>query len=315
MPASFHEQFKSRDGSGDPVKGERYRRFYVPLPPDTAHTWPELPQSGDPFPGQPPGQIFTIRMDRYDVAPADDGMSIVTAVYTNDRSGRLNPAPDRTEPSFKSWSMDFQEAAADYPTVMTYPLRIPGETGSGGPGRTADTTIYKIGEQLIVWERSIVLTNVTSDELRRIGAQNNKIHKIGDRAYRFKAGRIHQTERTAWETVYTWIEDPGTPPPKGILGAFTYPANGGFSQGVPSYAGPVSVGPVTDERRIYVPPKTANQLLLQIAGLSDTREYVRSPFHQIGFELTKDMIPQFWQHCPYDIEANGWQNLPGNLGF
>jgi hypothetical protein len=305
MPASFHEQFKSRDGSGDPVKGERYRRFYVPLPPDTAHTWPELPQSGDPFPGQPPGQIFTIRMDRYDVAPADDGMSIVTAVYTNDRSGRLNPSPDRTEPAFKSWSMDFQESVIDFPTVLTYPLKIPGETGPAGQGRTADTTIYKISEQVIVWERAVVLSNVTFDELRRIGAQNNKIHKIGDRAYRFKAGRLHQTERTAWETVYTWIEDAGTLAPLGILGSFTYPANGG----------PVTVGPPADERQIYVPPRLTNQLLQQITGLADTRQYVRSPFHQIGFELTTGMVPQFWQHCPYEVEANGWQQLPGNLGF
>jgi hypothetical protein len=311
MPADFHEKFKSRDGSGDPVKGERYRRFYVPLPPDTAHTWPELPQPGDPFPGQPPGQIFAIRMDRYDVEPEDDGMTIVTCVYTNDRSGRLNPSPDRTEPNFRSWSMDFQESVVNFPTVITYPLKIPGETGGGANGRTADTTIYTIPEQLIVWERSVVLSNITFDEVRRIGAQNNKIHKIGDRAYRFKAGRCHQTERTAWETTYTWIEDPGTPPPLGLLGAFSYPGNGGGNQ----YAGPVPVGNPIDERNIYVPPKLGNLLAQQIAGLNDPRQYVRSPFHQIGFELTKDMVPQFWQHCPYEVEANGWQSLPGNLGF
>lgn len=189
--------------------------------------------------------------------------------------------------------------------MFTYPLKVPGESGNQILTRAGDTIIYKIDETRVIYEISVVLQGMqNANNFALIGAQNNKLHLIRGKMYRFKAGEIRQTEKTAWETTYTWTEDTGTRAPSG------------FGTGS-AYQSILQIPPIEDERTVYLPPAGPNKLLAYgINGFNDPiADYVRSPYHTISFYMNTAMVPQWFQVMGCTVDANGWTTLPGNLNL
>lgn len=293
---------KTRGGATDPVKGKRVRVFYVDRAPDSALTDPELPQPNSIYPTQGPGTLFPLKLDSYDWEVAENGNTYVYCNYSNDRTGRLSPHPDTTHPDFKGWDIDEQDTSIDWPTLVRYRLKVPGESGGTAYTPAVDPTIYKIAESLTIFSRRVVLTNVTAVDLAKIRAQNGHLHKLPDgNVYRFKSGRATQTEVNAYETSYTFISDPGTPAPGHWRGA-AYPESG-----------VIPIPPAAEEREFYGPPVEQNNLIYLDPTLNDGKRYTRSPFHIIDYVLDKDFKPIWHQFCPYTYEPNGWQQLPGSI--
>lgn len=308
MPIVFTELKDTRDGSTDLAKDERRRRFYVGVPPDAALFQAELPTLGSDYPA---GQATAnpLSLDRFDVSDFGDGNSLVVAHYTADRSARIVAKPDSTHPDFKSWSSTWQETTSDYPTVMTFPMKVPGQPAFTG-ARGAETITYKIEETRIIYERRMVLTRVQAEEIDKISNQNGKLHKIKGKLYRFKASDLHQTEKTAWEVMYSYTFDGGTRQPAG----YTYGRTG------VQPLGPVDrpyfhVGPPADERTLYIPPWGGNACYNIEPGLNYPGLFVRDPFHVLTFVLRKDIIPDWFAVCPYAYEPEGWRQLPGDLAL
>jgi len=291
---------KSHGGSTDGSKAQIVLRYHVDSLPPGALSDITLPPIGTPYPLLPPDPFFPMLADRYDWEPVGDNKSTwVDVVYSNDRSGRLAPHPDKTRPGFQSASVDFQDTLGEFPAVLTYPAKVPGTNGT--TARFGDTTIYKPEETRVVYEINVVLQGFqNANQFAVIGQQNGRLHKIQGRYYRFKAGRITQTEKTAWETTYTWTEDTGTPPPLGFTPGGAYVAT-------------IPIGPSADERTLFLPPAGQNKLKEYDATLNDNAIYVRSPYHFVSFYMTNAMQPVWYQILQHRLDANGWQALPGNL--
>ena len=304
-----HELFDgSREGSSESAGDTRIRRFFVSAPTDAALFDPIIPTLGSTYPGGNPNtpDIFKLKVDSYNVRKTGDGsVSEVDVLYSSNRSLRQLHKPDRTHTQFKAWEVSYQDTAIDLVTVYSYPLRVPGVAAQTARG--FENIVYKVEETRTVWERHISLTNISHADVATIGRQNNKIHYINGRLYRFKAGNFRQTEKAAWEGSYTWIEDTGTPVPFEIAG-LPYPTG---------YPAKINIGPVSAERSLYLPPVTGNRWLVQV-GINDTNDYIRSPYHTITYHIDEDFVPLHVETTAYTLSENGglgWQTLPGDLGF
>lgn len=295
------EQLESRAGPTDLSKSERARTFLVDGLPDTALFDAQL-QAQAPLGGVYPGgnsQVpFPLICDRYEVRRlGGTQFSLVDAIYSNDRRGRLNPAPDRTRPTYTTWEISYQKTQVDFPSILRYPLLVPGADVPAANTPTLDAKLHKISETLLVVHYSAVLQGLARPSIDLIHAQDNKIHKMPDnRIWLFSAGDIRQTEKSAWEVTYTWVRDTGTVTPGNYL-------NG-------PYQSFINLG---NGRSLYSPGESLD-LWVNIdptVAIDPTASYVRSPFHVITYTIQGDMTPLFYQFMPYGYQPLGWQNLPG----
>lgn len=308
MPA-YEVLDNSRGGPTDGSKSRRTRKFFVPAPPDTALLDPLVPQRGSVYPGALPNQPFPLILDSYNVDPIGDAdnQTFVTCIYTNDRSGRLNPAPDTTHPNFASDSINFQDTVAELPTIYRYRLKIPGAAQFEVDTPTAEEKGYKVEEVLTVRQYRVSLNPFNYKTISVLRAASGKLHMASDGSWwRFKVGRCQQTEKSAWETEYTWTNDSGTP---AIMGINT--TSDPTEPGSPPYR---PVGDPGDGVRWYFPPYGPNLMNGFGGNTADPKLYTRSPWHILTYVLTKNMVPQWSQFCPYDAsQPNGWKTLPGGI--
>jgi hypothetical protein len=301
--SAFELMVGSREGATDSSKDERRRLFRVDVGnPDSALFDAGLPALGTVYPtppGHDPNPFFPLILDRYEVQQMGDGQNtVVTCIYTNDRRGRINPAPDRTKPAFTTWEITYQKTQIDFPSLLRYPLLVPGADVPATDTPTLDPKVHKITETLMVVNYSTVLQFVSRDQINAVQLQNNRIHRMPDnRIWLFTAGDIRQTEKAAWEVTYTWTRDTGTTLFPNYLGG--------------EYQDFIDLG---GGRELWSPTILSVDEWSRIdAGvLNDpTAVYLRSPFHVITYVVTSDLEPQFYNFLPYRYDANGWQSLPG----
>ncbi len=299
---------QTRTGSSDFSKEQRTQRFYVDRIPDDALNDPQLPPLGTAYPAGNPNTLFPMRLERYDVSVVPEtGMSYVDCVYSSDRSARIRPVPDKTRPGYQGIETDFQDTSSDLPSILTFPLKIPGLNiiESETPG--VEAKVYKIAETLTIHQVTVPISAPTTQQMAAIGIQNNRLHKFSNgRVYRYKAGSVKQSETSTWEASHTWIEDLGTPFPTGMFLPFS---------SVNTQARYRYIGPPTDKRIWYFPQETINLLKFIDPLINDPLLYVRSPYHVVTYALWENLEPEFTQYCPLRYDANGWQSLPGGLNL
>lgn len=308
------EQHVGRGGSSDSSKSERVRRFLVTGQPDTVLFDPELPQLGSVYPGGNPNVPFPLTLDRYDVSPVGDNVhSWVDCIYTNARSGRLDPSADRTKPGFATWEFTFQQHQVDFPSLLKYPLLVPGADIPAANTPALDAKIHKVTETMTVATYSAVLQGVSRAQIDLIRAQDNNIHKMPDgRIWLFSAGDLRQTEKSAWEVTYTWGLDVGTPEPPSYINPNDPNRPGTIYQWIVDLDGDASGIPANQRRFLYSPtPREDMWQYIDASIAIQAGLLVRSPFHVIKYEVPSSMVPRFFQHCPYRYSPDGWQGLPG----
>lgn len=290
-------------------KNQRTRVWLVAAPPPAALTFdPLLPQLGSPYPYGNPNAPFPLTLDRYDVEPFEDGnQSIVTLVYTNDRSGRLRPVPDQTRPNYQEWSIDIQKSTQEIPSVLVFPQPVPGANVLETETPDAEPKVYKVAHTYGVYEVTVPLQSMTTATVDAIRAQTDHIHLIGQHYYRFEPGKINHVEPNVWLATYSWIGDDGCLDLTGIP----------FQGSGPTNARWFFVGPAADNRVWYFPEITQN-MLPPGPGPNPPAlpDMVRSPFHVLTYALRKDMLPEFSQFCPFVLDdLLGWRSLPGDLNL
>lgn len=308
------ERITSRPGSQDVLTAVRTRVFDVQLPPDSA-TGPAatgnsptpLPKIESEYPVTipvPGGEPLKLFCDRYDLKDQEDGTTEVTCVYTSDRSGRLNTAPDSTKPGFISLGATYEEFSTAIPVLFAYPIKSNGSSILSQKPNIEDT-VYHVPSTRVV-NRCQVTTGTYpyayTDLLKKM---SGKLNFINNDYYRFKAGTISQVEKKAWILSYEWLSDPGTAPLLNLPAVQSNPNE-------PPY---VPIGPQADNRKAYFPPNQDNKMKLLDPTIQDDNLYVRSPWHVLTYFTASDMIPIWLQYCPYAIDRLGWQQLPGSPVF
>ena len=160
----------------------------------------DLPLRGSTYQG--------LTLDRYTFA--QDGASIVaTGYYSASGRFRLNKATPPIAPGdTPRWNFDPVTATVDVPSAIRQ--RITWEDAS--VGSVVDVWIPKSGKvQIKQYRWSIVVSIPLADRdnaAAAIATQTNRIHKLGDKWYRFEGSSL-TWESTAYRTEYRWLYDPG----------------------------------------------------------------------------------------------------------
>ena len=297
----------SHGGPSDGLKHRRSIRLLVSTPPDGVG--PELQAAGyiegTSYPNNP---AFGV-LDSFETEPVIEvggKQSIVTAIYTNDRTGRLNPRPDRTHPAFKTWEVSFVDRVSEIPYVFTFPMK---DIGSGAVSVTPGEELRKFqsDETDVVYQRSVVIQSLGYAEITAIKEQINAIHVYQGVAIRMTKPIITRTETNAYEVTYSWEADDGTPPITEVL----------ETGAVIPWNGTHGIGPAALNRFVHYPPALPNQLRqlpppFATVGSPDAT-YTRSPFCSIEvYLLGNGEPPQFTHEIRHKIDRpEGWQTLPG----
>jgi hypothetical protein len=221
--------------------------------------------------------------------PNSAGESLVTAEYDNGRgNASLNPV-NPTATDFRSWSIEYRIVEVPIPYWIHDPAahQYPGETGPV----TIDTwpiQMWKHKERRTIIRYRTVIMEMNPGVIAAIGDQNDHLHLIGGRWYKFECGTIDEQETGRWAVTYSWERDHGTP--DGIFG-------------------PQQVG--------YLFPSSNVSRLEEVYP---NVPFTRPPFHDL-IPLPGDWSPgpppfieppHINNPVPNAIpNANGWQNLPG----
>lgn len=299
VAAYFEELVNSQSSTEEGPRKSTTRLFHVGLKQNIALSHELLPKYDDPLPTDALQTVVSRSAIRQPGSVADGPgvMSIVTIVYSTDGGtswGGNNPG----NPLF------FSRSFASYDVEITIPYAFRNPVGYKYPtinGTTIVVDSYDRGEETH-WEtrkkyvRQVRLQNVTLSTCESIAARSNKLHKMGSLWYRFVVGEMQEISRNVWETTYSWEYDPGTPP--------IYP------DWTDLIRFPRLEGTITGE---YFPSTlytTGNPAPL----------YTRPPFNSIymlrGYDPGPPPVPhwpKFRVKLDYEVDANGWQGLPGMI--
>lgn len=275
---SATERISSRSTSDADGKVSTTRVYLVNKPPDTALDDVDVPKDGDTLPWDDSQQVVS-RSAMWETGSI--AYSAVTVIYSNDGGNWGGPA----DPLFKSWTLSYRTVAVQIPYSVEDPRKYRYRDSNGQvkiiPGYPVQAITH--WESRKIFSREVRVTNFYITQWEAIGDQNDKLHKIGNRWYRFTIGDVREVSRNVWDAVYTWEFDPGTPdlfPPP--TSALVYPWH----------------------------------IASQINGFTPDRLWARPPYHSLR------AIPQFDNDIPiapimeaipeYDyFTPNGWQLLPG----
>lgn len=223
----------------------------------------------------------------------------VTAYYRNAVIGPVDP-------QFFGQSGDWFEEVDSLPIAKQIPtvVTMGGEPPVGPP--TPPTIIRpwqfeEFGVQFTSRQHTMSV-NVGGNIGSAIAAmddQNNRIHRINTRAYRFKAGGYNEIMPEVWVVNYHWFFDSGTLYDDS-LAVFNAP---GSKIAIP----PFVVG--------NAPPDDVNHPGAVTSLGKPGARYLRLPYHKRLIVPNPDenpeSRPQFPHYLPYVYEPDGWLQLVG----
>lgn len=234
----------------------------------------------------------SLRLDRYGVSR--NGVILnLTAMYSND--GRFQASPQQAkaiidEPAV--YSASFRRSEIMMPYARKARITLP--TAEGVEVETAD--VWELDELPDDTELHIIEYQATfagnqfAAGVEAMRKQARKIHKIGDRFYRFQSGNVRQNKDGTYTTTYSWEYDPGI-----YDGVSTSVLIGTGGSAVLAF--PVAI------ESIFGAPSP---------GLLNS--WHRPPFHLvIPYRATNNAtyVPLFEARLNGIVDYNGWQTLPG----
>jgi len=229
----------------------------------------------------------------------------VRAMYT---AGNIDPLGEE----FFGQSGDFFEESDTLPAARkdTYVVNNGGEVPPGGgpptpPVRFPYWNIADAPEIKVIYTSrqhtmSVNVGGLIGDTITAMDNQNNRLHRINGRYYRFKAGGYTEIRSGIWLVNYQFFYDSGTLYDPS-LSAFDQP----FSRlAIPQ---PITGGPGPGDPVLH---PGANPLL----GRTGV-QYMRLPYHKrliVAADPDNPAArPQFPHFLPYFVDPNGWQELVG----
>jgi hypothetical protein len=137
------------------------------------------------------------------------GYSQITATYDN--GGPWGGAPVApTDPTFRSWSVSYQERRVVVPRAFSKSVIYAGPDGEvTNTFRELNTDLAPVHTFTTISRRT-VLTSVSPELFEYLGELTNTLQKIGNRWYRFTVGDMEEVEPNRWTVTYTFENDPGT---------------------------------------------------------------------------------------------------------
>lgn len=184
----------------------------------TAIEHPTIPAYGSFHP-----EYTSLTLRRKSASYGDDGGTVTDVVceYESPEFGYSTPIP-REDPTWTSWTTKYEAVTVDMPVFYLTAVEVNGQTK-----RTWIAQPQKILETRVI--RSVVLTlnAMAFSAQETIANQQNKLHTIQGRKYRFLSGDIVQRGALSWDVSYSWVDDRGTPasqeppPTNGDYGANT----------------------------------------------------------------------------------------------
>lgn len=266
-----------------------------------------LPQKGTPDPIDPGFGL----VDGHDIVSIDEnpGYSHVRVNISNDRSWRLHPRPDRTNPIYKANEDTDEDEVSEIPHLRTWPIMVPGATP---PEQGFDYEVIKLrfDGSYEMRLRSVFWNTWGITERAVVKSQKKKLHVINGEPLLFLGARATHTDTLGYEVEYRWRSDPGVLRP-----TITRLINGTPVQGSFYLFNDINHVVWDGETTLHFPPAILSPLNV-ILGLGDANEYVRPPFHTIETILLADPEEpvDFVHYLPYavgGVNGNGWQFLPG----
>lgn len=239
-----------------------------------------------------------------------EGNGLVVDVQAKYASGGITifPAPELNG----AWQGSFQTEVFQLPFAIIKRSFVPGnpspDAPPGSPIPRVQVNDWSFEEQpvfqtIVRHSRKAIIPVNLANAIETIAEQNNKLHRIGSRWYRFEAGDYRRYDNARYEFTYSFIYDSGmrntytaraAPPP-------TDPG-GGPSPVAPQYA---------------MPPNTASH---PVPTVYPGRVWTRPPFCNVfalrgtGDTGSQYVDPDFVVFCNFDVSANnglGWLDLPG----
>lgn len=298
-----------RDGA---LNDDRTVLFFVDRPANLAfQAQPGLVNRGDAHP-----RISDVYADEFRVVKQTTSTCEIEGVYTTDGAA-YNPNVSIQRLAHKR-EASFRKVETKIPIIRETRSKLLGAATGSTEFPSFEVDFLTIAETQPVVQIHVTLTTMNDTILQTIDNQDGAIHLIGSsyrRPARFEAGDISQHGPGKWKVLYTWYSDKGTR--AGTLSAEGNANLPGSINGEPSgLPNPAVYGPAGNQVRQYRPPANPNMLQAPPPGpnlqYGDTNLYIRSPFHETHFILHTSLPPEYTQFCPFRIDANGWQALPGS---
>ena len=287
--------------AGQIITADSVRMFVVTtdLYPDVVSSQPTAVLGGDdgatPLPGygsahpRTPGAFLF----RYSVTGAPPNL-FATAYYKF--SGIVEPQ----DPEFFGQSGDWMEYEYDLPIARRV-RRIVSLGGNLPQAREVmpfEFDSVKIKQTLRQHTMSVNIGGQIGDAITAMDDQNNKIHLLNGRPYRFQAGGYNEIRTATWVVNYQWIYDSGTLYDDSLEDLY-YPAS---DICFPFFI--IGGQPPSPEH-----PGARSEL-----GQNGVK-YLRLPHHKRVIVPNPDGNPEsyplFPHALPFVYEPNGWQNLVG----
>lgn len=265
------ERFGQSVADIDSVGAKRLARvFFVDgLLRGAALTDPIVPPHNSPHP-----EHSDAKLDAHRIAEAEDGRSsLVTALYSTDGSFRAAPTIDPRDPEYKPFSATFSLVQTPIPFAYKQTLQVPGNATKKDVWAIQSVEIQ---ETIGIYSVQFAYPFFDGSISRILREQNNKLHLIEGKYYRFTVGNVTPVEKNLWTYEYSWRGDDGT---RRFTGALSGVA--------------------------VLPP--ANKTW-------QGEQYVRPPFH--GLVAVPDAAdptvqPEFREFLSFEIDDDGYESLPG----
>lgn len=288
--------------------GERHFIITSDMPADAVVSYPEsilggpdgatpLPSIGSAHP-RFPGAVL-----RYYTAVCDPPNVHLRAHYTY---GDIDPV----NPEFFGQSGDFFDESDEIPyaekrsAIVSMGDIPPG----GGPPQVVSIDVWRWGDSEVPPRRviynsrqhtmSVNVGGLIGDAIAAMDEQNNAIHKINGRYYRFKAGTYSEVREDVWVVNYHWFYDSGTFYDSSLDAFLATDSRTAIPNPITGGAGPSAEHPGAR-------PEFGR------TGV----QYIRLPYHKrliapnpSGDPSDRPLFPHF---MPYRVDEDGWQNLVG----
>jgi hypothetical protein len=207
---------------------------------------------------------------------------------------------DPVSPEFYSQSGDWFEETDSLPiarhetSIVTSGGELPTQQQIRSWQFDSMDTLYTSRQHTI----SVNVGGMIGDAINAMDEQNNRIHKIGGRWYRFKAAGYNEVRLGVWVCNYQWFYDGGTLYDES-LADFYQPSS---DLAIPFFV----IGGAA--------PSPEHPGAVTMLGRSGVK-YLRLPYHKRLIvpnpDGNPDSYPKFPHFLPYVVDENGWQNLIG----
>lgn len=287
--------------TGQVIASDTVRKFIITtdLYPDVVSANPTSVLGGDdgatPLPGYGSShpRLVGARLTRYAVSGAPPNL-LATAYYKF--SGTIQP----DDPEFFGQSGDWMEFEYDLPIAKrrTRIVSMGGELPVQQTIKPFEFESVTIKQTLREHTMSVNIGGLIGDAIAAMDDQNNKIHRINGRPYRFQAGGYNEIRTGVWLVNYKWLYDSGTLYDDSLEDLYQPASDICFPFFIIGGA----------------PPSPEHPGAVSSLGRTGIK-YLRLPHHKRLIAPNPDGNPEsyplFPHALPFVYEPNGWQSLVG----